>query len=73
LELPLAEATDEISLDGVKIAMSGMAANLTATDGAKVIGTWKDGTAGSNANDVGQRKSDRGRRAAWHSRMGVRG
>lgn len=56
LELPLAEATDEISLDGVKIAMYGMRQTL-ATDGAKVIGTWKDGTPAVTQTTLGKGKA----------------
>ena len=55
LELPLADPIDTITLDGAQIPAIGMKQVLTPAD-AKVLGTWKDGTAAVTVRDLGKGK-----------------
>ena len=48
IALPLADPIDTITLDGAQIPAIGMKQVLTPAD-AKVLGTWKDGTAAVTA------------------------
>lgn len=56
LELPLLEPIDTITLDGDKVPAMGMKQTLTPA-GAKVLGTWKDGSAAVTAREHGKGKA----------------
>ncbi|MCE9591661.1 MAG: beta-galactosidase trimerization domain-containing protein [Planctomycetes bacterium] len=56
LELPLVKPIDTITLDGRKIPAVGMKQQLVP-DGAKVLGTWSDGSAAVTVNEYGKGKA----------------
>ena len=56
LELPLTQAKDAISLKGDPIPAIGMRQKLTPST-AKVLGTWKDGSAAVTVHELGKGKA----------------
>ena len=57
MELPLLKPIDTITLEGTAIPAFGMKQVLTPGDGAKVIGTWSDGTAAVTVREHGKGKA----------------